>query len=137
MPAREGPFVFQALGSVEDSDGEVGAIIADGSEVYVVKQGEVFADKFQAVSVDRGLVLAVRARQSDMPSNRAESIALAGFNKRQGGLGFSPDGVTGLPTIGVSGVSGLSDVGVHLFDRSAFTGFDLESRISQSGRMGL
>ena len=137
MPAGDGPLIFQALGSVEDADGEVEAIIADGSQVYIVKQGEVFADKYQAVNVDRGLVLAVRAQQSDMHSNRSESSALAALNKVHGGLGFSAARVAGLRAIGVPGNSGLRDIGVNLFDRSAFTGLDLESRISPSEWMGL
>jgi hypothetical protein len=137
MPARDGPLVFQALGSVEDANGEVEAVIADGSQVYIVKQGDVFADKYQAVSVDRGLVLAVRAQQSGMHSNRSESSPLAALNKMHRGLGFSAERVAGLRANGVPGISGLSDIGVNLFDRSAFTGLDLESRFSPSGWMGL
>ena len=36
------------------------AIVADGSQVYLVKQGETFADQYRATSVDPILVLAVR-----------------------------------------------------------------------------
>ncbi len=53
--------IFQTLGSIETSNGEIEAIVAGGSEVYLVKQGERFADRYMAVSVEAGLVLAVRA----------------------------------------------------------------------------
>ena len=53
-------FIFQTLGYVESQDGGVQAIVADGSETYLVKQGEVFADQYQATSVDPLLVLAVK-----------------------------------------------------------------------------
>ena len=36
------------------------AIVADGSQVYLVKQGETFADQYRATSVDPILVLAVK-----------------------------------------------------------------------------
>ena len=53
-------FIFQTLGYVEFQDGDVRAIVADGSETYLVKQGEVFANQYQATSVDPILVLAVK-----------------------------------------------------------------------------
>jgi len=51
---------FQTLGYVETSAGEIEAIVADGSSVYLVKQGERFADTYRAVTVSPTLVLAVR-----------------------------------------------------------------------------
>ena len=64
-------FVFQTLGYVETQDGEMRAVVADGSEVYLVKQGETFADKYRATSVDPTLVLAVkvvlRAGRRELP----------------------------------------------------------------------
>ena len=53
-------FVFQTLGYVETQDGEFQAIVADGADVYLVKQGETFADQYRATSVDPVLVLAVK-----------------------------------------------------------------------------
>jgi hypothetical protein len=53
-------FIFQTLGYVESQDGGVQAIVADGSETYLVRQGEVFADQHQATSVEPLLVLAVK-----------------------------------------------------------------------------
>jgi hypothetical protein len=53
-------FIFQTLGYVQSQDGGVQAIVADGSETYLVKQGEVFAGQYQATSVDPLLVLAVK-----------------------------------------------------------------------------
>ena len=53
-------FIFQTLGYVEAQDGELQAIVADGPEVYLVKQGETFAEQYRATSVDPILVLAVK-----------------------------------------------------------------------------
>ena len=53
-------FIFQTLGYVESQSGEVKAIVADGADTYIVKQGDVFAQHYQAVSVDQLMVLAVR-----------------------------------------------------------------------------
>lgn len=53
-------FIFQTLGYVESQNGALQAIVADGPEVYVVKQGDTFADRYRATSVDPLLVLAVR-----------------------------------------------------------------------------
>jgi hypothetical protein len=62
-PSQEAPstFVFQTLGYVQSQNGELRAVVADESDIYLVKQGEVFADKYLATSVDPVLVLAVKA----------------------------------------------------------------------------
>ena len=59
-PKEQSAFIFQTLGTVETQDGQVQAIVADGSQLYLVKQGETFADQYQATSVDPLLVLAVK-----------------------------------------------------------------------------
>lgn len=53
-------FIFQTLGYVQFQDGGMQAIVADGSETYLVRQGEVFAGQYQVTSVDPLLVLAVK-----------------------------------------------------------------------------
>ncbi len=53
-------YIFQTLGFVQSQNGEVKAIVADGSETYLVKKGEVFAGQYRATSVDSFLVLAVK-----------------------------------------------------------------------------
>ena len=52
--------VFQTLGYVETQDGDLQAVVAEGNEVYLVKQGDTFADEYRATSVDPLLVLAVK-----------------------------------------------------------------------------
>lgn len=59
-PADRGSFVFQTLGYVQTQEGDTRAIVADGSQTYLVRQGEVFAGQYRATSVDPVLVLAVR-----------------------------------------------------------------------------
>jgi len=113
-----GLFVFQSLGSIEESDGEVEAIIADGSEVRIVKQGDVFAGRYQAVSVNADLVLAVRAHVRDVLYHGMNTSAWTAYNTIHDVSGFSP-----------VNVEGLSEVGVDLFNMSAFAGFDLESHL--------
>jgi hypothetical protein len=137
MPALTdtGPFVFQALGSIQESNGEMEAIIADGSQVYIVKQGDVFADRYQAVSVDPSLVLAVRTEVSgakDRLVRHTDPATLSASNKMHGVLDFSPAGVPRVPSldgIGVPAISGLTEIGVNLFNMSPFTGLDLQSHL--------
>jgi len=57
-------FIFQALGYVETEDGDLEAVVADGSQIYLVRQGKTFAGQYLATSVDPVLVLAVKAPQS-------------------------------------------------------------------------
>jgi Tfp pilus assembly protein PilP len=58
--ADQATFIFQTLGYVQTQDGETQAVVADGSQVFLVKQGDIFADQYRATSVDPILVLAVR-----------------------------------------------------------------------------
>jgi hypothetical protein len=53
-------FIFQTLGYVETQDGQRQAVVADGSQVYLVKDGDTFAGRYRVTSVDQLLVLAVR-----------------------------------------------------------------------------
>ena len=96
VSTETGPLVFQALGSIERSDGEMEAIIADGSHVYIVKQGDVFADRYRAVSVDSDLVLAVRAPANppeEFFARRTNSANLVASNQTHDVLEFSPASV--------------------------------------------
>src|SRR5208337_183636 len=70
---EQATFIFQTLGYVETQDGELRAVVADGSEVYLVKQGETFAGRYLATSVDPILVLAVKV----LPEQQAGSILSA------------------------------------------------------------
>ena len=71
-PSQEAPstFVFQTLGYVESQNGELRAVVADESDIYLVKQGQVFADKYLATSVDPVLVLAVKAMPQEFAAAR-------------------------------------------------------------------
>jgi hypothetical protein len=125
--------VFQALGYVETAQGEVQAIVVDGAQVYLVRQGDTFADQYRAVSVDPAMVLAVRVPlgegEGNSLSSRTGPVTLAS-NKVFGGLRLPPSGVADLGLLqdkGTLGGSGLTDVGVNLFGSSGFAGFDLQS----------
>jgi Tfp pilus assembly protein PilP len=126
-------FVFQALGYVETAQGEVQAIVVDGGHVYLVKEGETFADQYRAVSVDPAMVLAVRAPPEDGGKNSLSSRTRLGTlasNKVFGVLRLPPSGVADLGPIqdkGALGGSGLTDVGVNPSGSSGFAGFDLQS----------
>jgi hypothetical protein len=129
------PLIFQTLGSIEGPNREMSAIIADESQVYIVKQGEVFADKYQAISVDPGLVLAIRAPINDSKDvifNRANDSTMAA-SKRMQGVKYQTSAGTvrwqTLHAVGAPVVVGLTDVGVGLFNLSGFMGFDLQSHL--------
>ena len=66
-------YVFQTLGYVETGAGAVRAVVADGSEVYLVREGETFAGQYLATSVDPFLVLAVNAPQAQRNSFAAQT----------------------------------------------------------------
>jgi Tfp pilus assembly protein PilP len=128
--------VFQTLGSVETSNGEIEAVVADGSEVYLVKQGECFADQYLAVSVDPSLVLAVRATpENDMEnllSRRADSGKKPASKKLNGVRSFQRASVANLlvpQNMGAPAGPDLTDLGVNLFHSSGFTGYDLQSHL--------
>ena len=126
-------FIFQTLGYVETQDGEMQAIVADGSEVYLVKQGETFADRYRATSVDPILVLAVKVSPNqpprDIQSAQTESGGKSASNNIYGYLHYPSPGWAGaqdLHQVDASGSPVFTDLGVNLFN-SASTGFDLES----------
>lgn len=144
-------FIFQTLGYVESQDGQVQAIVAEGSETYLVKQGETFADRYQATSVDPILVLAVRVSPSKpapdflsaqaVSSARSASKKLYGYlhvpalgeagSSRGDGNGQDRQAASGLANahafhmVDALGSPVLADLGVDLFSASS-TGFDLK-----------
>ena len=128
-------FVFQALGYVETAKGEVQAIVVDGAQVYLVRQGDTFADQYRAVSVDPAMVLAVRAPPGEEGKNSLFSRTGPGTlasNKVFGVLRLPPSGVADVGLLqdkGALGGSGLTDVGVNLFGSPGFAGFDLQSHL--------
>jgi hypothetical protein len=124
-------FVFQTLGYVETQEGEMRAIVAEGSQVYLVKQGETFADQYRATSVDPTLVLAVRASPGQDVGNFLSAQAESGGKpaSKRLYLHFPLSGlakVQALHEMGASGSPGSADLGVNLLN-SSLTGFDLQS----------
>jgi hypothetical protein len=126
-------FAFQTLGYVETQDGEMRAIVAEGSEIYLVKQGETFADQYRATSVDSTLVLAVRVS----PGQDVENFLFA--QTESGGKPASKDlyghwhfplselaYVQALHLAGEPGGPVLTDPGMNLLN-SSLPGFDLQS----------
>ncbi len=120
--AQDGPytFIFQTLGTVESQDGEVQAIVVDGSQVYLVKQGETFADQYQATSVDPLLVLAVKVSPGEQVNNSfsagTESGDRIASNITYGYLHSSPSGAAIFHGKDTSGSPVLADLGVNLFN---------------------
>jgi hypothetical protein len=123
-------FVFQTLGYVETQDGEIQAIVADGPEVYLVKQGETFADQYRATSVDPILVLAVKVPPGhdvrNFLSAQTESSGKPASKRLYGYLHFPSSGVANIQAlheVGASGSPVLTDLGVNLLG-SSLTGLD-------------
>ncbi len=122
-------FVFQTLGYVERQDGEIQAVVADGSQVYLVKQGETFAEQYLATSVDPILVLAVSVspgqRAGNFLSVQTESGGKPASKGLYGNLHFPSSGLASgqaLHEVDASGSLILTDLGVSLLD-SSLTGF--------------
>jgi hypothetical protein len=125
-------FIFQTLGTVETQDGEVQAIVADGSEVYLVKQGETFADQYRATSVDSILVLAVRVSPGELEGNpltaQTESGAGPASKNLYGYLHSPSSGISNAGSfheVDASGVPAFADLGVNLFSASP-NGFEAQ-----------
>jgi hypothetical protein len=116
-----GTLVFQTLGYVETQDGAIQAVVADGSSLYLVKQGEVFADQYQATSVDPGLVLAVRVSPGQDARNslsaQTESGGKPASKRLDGYLHYSLGGLASAQSfyeVDASGGPVLLDLGVNL-----------------------
>jgi hypothetical protein len=110
--------VFQTLGYVESQDGEVQAIVADGSGTYLVKQGEIFADQYQAISVDPILVLAVKVPPVkpalDFLSAHTDSDTKPASKRLYGYLPSPLSGSTGILPMGSLGQDGQATLGANL-----------------------
>ncbi len=125
-PKEQSAFIFQTLGTVETQDGQVQAIVADGSQLYLVKQGETFADQYQATSVDPLLVLAVKLSPGELVNNslvaQTESGGRIASNNSYGLLHSSPSGAANFQIFSGMVASGspiLADLGVNLFNSSS------------------
>lgn len=130
-PPDPATFIFQTLGYVESQDGELQAIVADGSQVYLVKQGEAFADQYLATSVDPVLVLAVRVSPGQNTGNslsaQTESVGNRASKKLYGYLQFPLLGlanVQALRTMDALSRPVLADLGGDLLN-SSLPGFEV------------
>jgi Tfp pilus assembly protein PilP len=113
--------IFQTLGCVETQDGAIQAVVADGSAVYLVEQGEIFADQYLATSVDPGLVLAVRVSPGQEAGNSLSAQTESGGKPASKGLyGYLHYSLAGLANaqsfyeVDASGGPVLLDLGVNL-----------------------
>jgi hypothetical protein len=110
-------FIFQALGYVEAAGGDLQAIVADGSQVYLVRQGDTFAGQYLATSVDPVLVLAVKAPQSAATTLTAQTESGSKFASNKLGVQFplfAWAGAQGSHDVGVSSGAFLTDLGISL-----------------------
>jgi hypothetical protein len=128
-----GTFVFQTLGYVETQEGEMRAIVAEGSQVYLVKQGDTFADQYRVTRVDPTLVLAVRVSPGQDVGNslsaQAESGGKPASKRLSGYLHFPLSGLADVQAfheMGASGSPSSAYLGVNLLN-SSLTGFELQS----------
>jgi hypothetical protein len=101
--------------------------------VYLVKQGETFADQYLATSVDPILVLAVKVCPGPPAGNflsaQTDSGGKVASNKLYGSLRFPlfAWAKTQAPgEVGASGSPFLTDLGMNLLN-SSLTGFELQS----------
>ena len=113
--------IFQTLGYVETQDGAIQAVVADGSSLYLVKQGETFADQYLATSVDPGLVLAERVSPGQEAGNslsaQTESGGKPASKRLYGYLHYSLAGLANAEAfyeVDPSGGPVLLDLGVNL-----------------------
>jgi len=132
LPPHPDTFVFQTLGYVETKRGETRAIVADGSQVYLVKQGETFADQYWVTSVDPILVLAVRVSPGQHVGNFLSAQTESGGNpaskKLYGYLHYPLLGwanAQAFHEVDASGGPVLMDLGVNLLN-SPLTWFDVQ-----------
>jgi hypothetical protein len=133
-PPEPATFVFQTLGYVRAADGDLQAIVAEGGDVYLVRQGEVFADQYLAVSVDPAMVLAARAsRNTDLPKllfSRTESAAQPASKRVDADWHSPPSWVEvslAFPRIGALGAPGLFDWGISPFSSLGLAGFEVQT----------
>jgi Tfp pilus assembly protein PilP len=129
VPDNHTQFIFQTLGYVEARDGQIQAVVADGSETYLVKQGDTFADRYRATSVDPILVLAVKVSAGQSARNSLSARKEFGefaSNKLYGSLRLPHvNWAKGRSAAGASGNPVLTDLGAALLN-SPLTGLDLQ-----------
>ncbi len=125
-------FIFQTLGYVETHSGGMRAVVAEGAEVYLVRRGEVFAQRYLATSVDPAVVLAVKASRAWDAENRsyaqAERISNPASNQADKYLQFPLPGLPSLQAANQlgSGNQFLTALGLNLL-RSSLTGLGVRT----------
>jgi hypothetical protein len=134
--ASSGPatFVFQTLGYIVTQGGEMRACVTEGGEVYLVTQGDTFANQYRAITVDPTLVIAERVPAGPNAGNwlyaRAESSGQSASKRRDAYLHFPLAELARVQALhkglGTSN-SGFASLDMNLLDMS-LTGFDLQSQ---------
>jgi hypothetical protein len=135
LKARPDTFIFQTLGYVEGQDGDLRAIVADGSEVYLVRQGDTFAGQYQVTSVDQLLVLAVKVLASpgaeDLPVSAQAEPSESSASKKLSESATLPllarAKVQDAHQVVGTGSASATDVGMNLLN-SSLAGFDSQSQ---------
>ena len=108
------------------------AVVAEGAEVYLVRRGEVFAQRYLATSVDPAVVLAVKASRAWDAENRsyaqAERISNPASNQADKYLQFPLPGLPSLQAANQlgSGNQFLTALGLNLL-RSSLTGLGVRT----------
>ena len=132
-PPEASTLIFQTLGYVEMQDGTQQAVVADGSSLYLVKQGETFADQYRATSVDPGIVLAVRVSPGDLAGNSLTAQAKpSGRIASKSLYGYLHSSLSGLASpqfsleLDASGSPDFMNLGAGLLNTS-LTGFNLQA----------
>ncbi len=132
-------YAFETLGYVQTQDGEMRAIVADESELYLVKQGETFAGHYRAISVDPALVLAAQEPAGEgagsMLSFQAESQAEAASKGIEGLTQFPLSELANLQALHANralGTPSTTDLGPGFLNYS-MTGVGFDSQFFMSG----
>jgi len=132
-PPEASTLIFQTLGYVEMQDGTQQAVVADGSSLYLVKQGETFADQYRATSVDPGIVLAVKVSPGDLVGNSLTAQAKpSGRIASKNLYGYLHSSLSGLASpqfsfeVDASGSPDFMNLGIGLLNTS-LTGVNLQA----------
>ncbi len=140
-PPETGTYVFQTLGYVKTQDGDTRAIVADESDLYLVKQGETFAGRYLAVSIDSALVLARRISpigcEGNTLSAQAESASKDGSKNIDGNWHFPLSELTSLQSLqSASALGNTSPAGPgHDALNFSLAGSGLESPFFMAGNL--
>jgi hypothetical protein len=135
-----GTYVFQTLGYVKTPDGDTRTIVADESDLYLVKQGEIFAGRYRAISVESTLVLAKKVShrhvEESVLSAQAEPAAKDASKTMDGNWHFLLSDLTSLQSAPALGGMNAAGPGYDSLNFS-LAGSGLESQFLMAGNPSL